>query len=103
MGSLFYTALGNVKGLATTYLDNKGPFYNIKYDGYWTATQKSSSNTIGFNIGNGRTEFYNMVTRTYAWAVQSGDVAIKVPEPSTLAIFTLGLMGLLSRRFKCKS
>jgi hypothetical protein len=96
MGSLFYTALGNV----TTYLDNKGPFNNIKYHTYWTATQKGSSNTLAFNMGNGRTEFDNMSLRSYAWAVQSGDVAQKVPEPSTLAILALGLMGLTSRRFK---
>ena len=100
MGSLFYTALGNETGLATTYLDNKGPFNNIQYDTYWTATQASSSNTLAFNMGNGRTEFDNMVTRSYAWAVQSGDVAKEVPEPSTLAIFVLGFIGLASRRFK---
>jgi hypothetical protein len=29
--------------------------------------------------------------------------SVDVPEPPTLTIFALGLMGLLSRRFKCKS
>jgi hypothetical protein len=32
-----------------------------------------------------------------------GEAATHVPEPSTLAIFALGLMGLASRRFKKKS
>jgi hypothetical protein len=100
MGSLFYTALGNVTGKASTYLDNKGPFKNIKYHTYWTATQKGSSNTLSFNMGNGRTEFDNMHLTNYAWAVQSGDVAKTVPEPSTLAIFALGIIGLASRRLK---
>ncbi|WP_223270402.1 PEP-CTERM sorting domain-containing protein [Colwellia sp. C1TZA3] len=34
---------------------------------------------------------------------QNGTLNIKVPEPSTLAIFALGLMGLVSRRFKKQS
>ncbi len=34
--------------------------------------------------------------RTPVWMVKKVDV----PEPSTLAIFALGLMGLASRRFK---
>ena len=31
------------------------------------------------------------------------DPVVDVPEPSTLAIFTLGLIGLASRRFKKKA
>jgi len=39
-------------------------------------------------------------------AITTHDVArnnVEVPEPSTLAIFALGIMGLVSRRFKKKS
>ena len=35
--------------------------------------------------------------------ISSGSVTANVPEPSTLAIFALGLMGLASRRFKKRS
>jgi hypothetical protein len=35
--------------------------------------------------------------------IASRDVQVDVPEPSTLAIFGLGLMGLASRRFKKQS
>ncbi|HNG34964.1 MAG: PEP-CTERM sorting domain-containing protein [Nitrosomonas sp.] len=31
----------------------------------------------------------------FAWAVHSGDVGAQVPEPGTLALMGLGLMGLL--------
>jgi hypothetical protein len=46
--------------------------------------------------GGTRLEFQPMVS---SFVVGTTDV----PEPSTLAIFTLGLMGLASRRFKKKS
>lgn len=31
----------------------------------------------------------------FAWTVHSGDVGAQVPEPGTLALMGLGLMGLL--------
>jgi len=99
MGSLFYTALGTVTGLVSANRAD-GPFKNIQDFTYWSATQQSSGNTLAFDMGSGRTVFGHMYGRANAWAVQSGDVAKTVPEPSTLAIFALGMIGLASRRFK---
>jgi len=60
-----------------------------------------------------RVYFYNAVSSDTDWADLSsldggeglklyGEVA-QVPEPSTLAIFALGMIGLISRRFKKQS
>jgi hypothetical protein len=56
----------------------KGAFDNVSWNSL------SSENWNGFTVG-----------------VQgaSKDVFTSVPEPSTLAIFALGIMGLASRRF----
>jgi len=99
MGSLFYSALGTVTG--QVYVDRAdGPFKNIQDFTYWSATQRSSGNTLVFDMNSGRTGFDHEYARNNAWAVQTGDVAKTVPEPSTLAIFVLGMVGLASRRFR---
>lgn len=48
---------------------------------------------------NAKTLFNNSI----AWAVDVKARSTDVPEPSTLAIFALGIMGLASRRFKKQS
>jgi len=97
MGSLFYTALGNVTGQATTYLDNTGPFSNIQYYGYWTATERSSTNMYYFGMGDGSTNIGHEVGAYYAWAMQTGDVEppSAVPIPSAIWLFGSGLIGLI--------
>ena len=50
---------------------------------------------------NGSSDFYG-----FDYAMLSdrvGDETFDVPEPSTLAIFALGMIGLASRRFKKQS
>ena len=94
MGNLFYTALGNALGQASTYLDNSGPFSNVQYYGYWTATKRSSTNMYYFGMGDGSTNIGHEVGAYYAWAVQSGDVSA-VPVPATVWLFGSGLIGLV--------
>ncbi|WP_310649977.1 PEP-CTERM sorting domain-containing protein [Colwellia sp. MB02u-14] len=40
---------------------------------------------------------------TWTWGEASTKEYLDVPEPSTLAIFALGMIGLVSRRFKKQS
>ncbi|XQW85477.1 PEP-CTERM sorting domain-containing protein [Thalassotalea piscium] len=53
-------------------------------------------NTLGQNT-------YTTVSATQGWSVAAVGVTQPVPEPTTLAIFALGMIGLASRRFKKQS
>jgi hypothetical protein len=75
--------------------------YTDTYAGYWLVAR-------GVSLANGT---YNVATVSPT-AVDTPWTALpqvtitgvtSVPEPSTLAIFALGMMGLASRRFKKKS
>jgi hypothetical protein len=70
-------------------------------DGY---TTPSALNTLRFFKDNYGEDFAGSVDfiRIHSDASSFGQVAA-VPEPSTLAIFALGMMGLVSRRFKKQS
>lgn len=95
-------------------------FYNIEehIEGYWTGTKYTHSYEYDVDSGGFiitavhdiKEAFYYdkpnssvgvsiMKNSLGSWAVRDGDVA-QVPEPSTLAIFALGMIGLASRRFK---
>jgi hypothetical protein len=66
--------------------------YDILADVY---TEVRSSPGNGITISNADLTFNLKLTPTTA----AGKTA-EVPEPSTIAIFAIGLMGLASRRFK---
>jgi hypothetical protein len=68
----------------------------ITGNGPW---DKSMSNMV---YGMQYATEYSAANWSYnGWAVRDGDVAkSEVPEPSTLAIFALGIMGLVSRHKK---
>ena len=66
----------------------------------WSFTSNSSSTyKIEYSAGNSRDALY----APQALFDGAQVIAAKIPEPSTLAIFALGLMGLASRRFKKQS
>ncbi|WP_259368621.1 PEP-CTERM sorting domain-containing protein [Colwellia sp. BRX10-4] len=58
----------------------------------------------GNNLSSGESSMWADDTTTYSKAVrnfaENAGATTSVPEPSTLAIFALGIMGLASRRFK---
>jgi len=116
LGHLFYDELGGI-GFRDTLGTNQilyglgsvSPFQNLlgttqhnqgqMY--YWSETVHSITDAWAFDFDDGYqglagTTGYTMVN---AIAVMDGDV-FPVPEPSTLAIFALGMMGLALRRFK---
>lgn len=103
LGHLFYIELGNnpffigcVRGVDCGPA-NTGPFQNIALeftnnppDIYW-------SNVGTFNFGNGvQTHGINLADNFFrALAVHNGgSQLVKVPEPSTIALFATGLFGL---------
>lgn len=63
-----------------------------------------SNNFESFNLGWSNLESISFSAATGSgssyWAIDNIDTSSAVPEPSTLAIFALGIMGLVSRRFK---
>lgn len=95
----------------TTY--NYDRYYNYIYDyGYnnWSLDLTLSSlaldslSTTGlFNFGISSQNSTDFLLRSAVMTVDINENPASVPEPSTLAIFVLGMIGLASRRFKKKS
>ncbi len=116
MGWMYYGNLGNL-GLcmpdgdpgcttqAGSGLANTGPFQNLQSFGYWSGTEFDAISAYRLNFSNGSQgpndkEFSHF----YAWAVRSGDVvpAAQLPEPSTLLLFGVGLIGGIVARSRAR-
>ena len=86
-------------------LDDGGPFFNIEYDGF---TDMFTATATGLSAGTHNISMRIADTSDGEWDssvfIQAGSFSdtnpTDVPEPSTLAVFALGLIGLASRRFK---
>lgn len=78
------------------------------WDTWFTFDDLSTSTIYLFDFGSGNTQTNgqamafagNASAPSYAYTATPTLESVSVPEPSTLAIFALGLMGLASRRFK---
>ena len=112
-----YTALNNATG-TSGFVDEFEAMSTNAYDNYAIGLFADATGSLGYahfldHLGN---EYFNDV----AWVVRRGTdkdrykdetsrlystmlVRSAVPEPSTLAIFALGMIGLASRRFTEKS
>ena len=109
LSNMFYNVLGNtaiydINGnqtgcTAPNYcLTNTGPFSNIQFSNYWSATEAGSAPGIesawGFYMSSGLQADNYKTSSFFGWAVQTGDVSA-VPVPAAAWLFGSGLLGLV--------
>ena len=99
MGNLFYNALGGTAGNSIT--GNYGLFSFALPSYEWSATEYApgSQNAWYFNFNDGNQSLSLKSNDMYALAVHSGDpgaAPTRVPEPAGLALFGIGLLGLMA-------
>lgn len=105
----FYTAIWNdtiantsISSLAASFsqswdLTIGHPTYNDSYTGNWLVARGVSLSNGTYNVS---TVSPTVVDTPWSALPQITVSNVTVPEPSTLAIFALGLIGLASRRIK---
>ena len=125
MGHLFYTELGNMGAYAVggtaerpefydingeIIVQNKGPFTNLQLGDlwtwavYWSGTESADPHGVfAFNTTYGYQDAQSKSNPDiFAMAVHEGNIGAQVPEPATMLLFGLGLLGLSGIRRKLK-